>query len=66
MKSDRENTTSIKKLFLMGDEATSRISKDFHAFDHRNSFVHIEVDMLTKHEFSVKSKVQVLPSILRA
>ena len=50
----------------MRNEAMSRISENFHAFDHRDCFIHIKVNILMKYKLSVKYKAQILPSIPRA
>ena len=65
IKNNRKNTTSVKKSFPTRNETVSRISEDFHILDHRDHFVHIEIDMLMKYELSVKYEVQILPSISR-
>ena len=48
IESNRENTTSVKKMFLKGDEVSSRVSEDFHTLDCQDCFVGIKVDVLMK------------------
>jgi len=48
IESNREDTTSIKKTFLKGNEASGRVPKDFHILDCQDHFVSIKVDMLMK------------------
>jgi len=42
------------------------IVQHFHAFNHRESFVEINTDVLTKEKFPVKDKAKIFPSILQS
>ena len=48
MEGNGEDTTSIKKMFLKGNEASGRVSKDFHILDCQDCFVGIKVNVLIK------------------
>ena len=43
IKSDGENITSIKKMFLKRDETYDKVSKNFHTLDCQNRFIGIEI-----------------------
>jgi len=48
MKGNVEDTTSIKKMFLKENEASDRVSEDFHTLDCQDYFVGIKVNVLIK------------------
>jgi len=43
-------------VFLKGNKASWWVTQHFHAFDGGDGFICIEVDMMVKHEFSVKEE----------
>jgi len=63
IESNREDTTSVKKMFLKRDEVSGEVPKDFHTLDYQNCFVSIEVNVLMKQQFSVEDESEVFPSV---
>lgn len=56
IESNWQDTASIKKTFLMGVQFSCQITKNLHAFDSRDCFVRVEVDVFVKCKFSIENK----------